>query len=108
MRYPSNTKKIIMDIKTCLLQYGCQPNTHPHYTIIGRYRNKTSLQMGILACANNEFYAHILKREINKFGECSIERTEYHPDGATFSLKLYAQELKALKNNAAKEIINAN
>lgn len=97
-----------MNIKTCLLQYGCQPNTHPQYTIIGRYRNKTSLQMGVLACATNEFYAHILKREINKFGECSVERTEYHPDGATFSLKLYAQELKALKNNTSKEIINGN
>jgi hypothetical protein len=57
--------------------------------------------MGILAAAENEFYAHLMKREFCKAGFCDVKKTEYHPDG-DFCLEDYKEELRK-KIEARKE-----
>jgi hypothetical protein len=50
--------------------------------------------MGVVAAADNELFAYLLRREINRSGEASVERTEYHPAGPTFSLATYTAKMK--------------
>jgi hypothetical protein len=84
----------IPDLEDILQKYGTTLKNNPQFVLVGEYRGVNGKYGGILAAANNEFHAYILKREINKSGNCRIERSEYHPDGATFSIELYRRRIR--------------
>jgi hypothetical protein len=72
----------------------------PYYIVIGTYKSKEIGPVaGIIAGSNIEFHARIINKEINKNGKSTLERTEYHPDGPTLSIKIYKEQMLKLKNS---------
>jgi len=85
----------IPELRELILRYGERLTSDPPYVIIGEYRSEAiGRVMGILAAASNELYAYLLRREVNRHGTAAVERTEYHPDGGTFSLERFRQRLR--------------
>jgi hypothetical protein len=70
----------IPELAKVIARCGCSIIDEPEYVIIGIYQSTTvGVVKGILCCAENEFYAQLLRREIQGKGQCGIYRTEYHP-----------------------------
>jgi len=86
----------IPELKNLLSKYGVALSASPAYVLVGQYNSKEiGTVMGILAAANNEFHAHLLRREIRKSGLCDIEQSEYHPSGnTTFSIEIYKRKMR--------------
>src|SRR3972149_2111530 len=76
-----------IDIK--IKKYGREDKDKPPYVIVGLIKlpNKRGWQGGVLAFSNNEVYAHILRKELSVYGDVSVERTYYHPQGETYSIE---------------------
>jgi len=90
-----NFGSAIPEIRPFIERYGCRLSDNPPFVLLGQYNSKEiGLVMGVLAAANNEFHAHILRRELRKAGTVDIERTEYHPDSATFSISQYKEKYR--------------
>lgn len=93
----------IPELREYVQRYGRRLNENPAFILVGSYKSlKIGAVAGILAAASNEFHAYILKREIDKAGKCTIEKTEYHPTETTLSIKIYREQhnkkMKELKN----------
>jgi len=103
------------NIGQIITTYGCKTSEKPKFALLGKCyfkkrrpdnTMKTVVQSGIITTANNEFHAHLLKRELNKYGSVDIKFTEHHssPD---FSLekfiKIYNKELEKKKCQKAKK-----
>jgi len=85
----------IPELKDKIRKYGCKLTDNPQFVLIGKYTSEEiGPVMGILAATNNEFHAHLLKREFSKKGDCSIEHTEFHPGKQTFSIAIYKQKMQ--------------
>lgn len=86
----------IPELNDVIMKYGCSINDKPEFVIIGQYKSDViGLVQGIIATAKNEFYAYLLRREINKNGICEIQRSEFHPSGTgTFSVTEHAQKIR--------------
>ena len=96
---PTNS---IPELVELIDKFGITLGEQPHFVIVGKYKSKAiGSVMGIIAAANNEFHAHLLKREISKNGVVTIERSEYHPDGCTFSIQAYYKKIREMKSNNA-------
>lgn len=94
----------IPEVRKFILQYGCRLSDNPPYVLLGQYNSKAiGPVMGILAAADNEFHAHILRREFRKNGHCDIERTEYHSGDATFSIETYKRKMREKMEQRKKE-----
>lgn len=94
----SNFGYFIPELQEVIVRYGCRLSDKPGYVLLGQFNSaKLGPTMGILAAANNEFHAHILRREIRKGGYCDIEKTEYHPGRSTFSIAGYMKKMRALE-----------
>lgn len=93
----SRTKKnfgnAIPELREVIMRYGCRLSENPPFVLVGQYNSKEiGPIMGILAAANNEFHAFLLRREFRKNGNCDIEKTEYHSGKATFSIEMYKRK----------------
>lgn len=87
--------KAAPEIKPWVEKYGCQLSENPPFILLGHYTSKAlGPVMGILAATNNEFHAHILRRELNKNGTVEIMRSEFHPD-PNFSIEEYRAKIRA-------------
>jgi hypothetical protein len=94
MKYrPSKIGTTIQELKGTVLRYGCSLTDNPPYVLVGQYNSKAGPWIGILAAAPNEFYAYIIRREMQKSGKVKIERTEFHQD-TTFSIELYKEKIR--------------
>jgi hypothetical protein len=96
----------IQELKDTYKRCGCSLSKNPQYVLVGElYTKEYGLMMGILAAANNEFHARVIKKEIQKYrGKCNIEITEYHPTKkATFRIDIYKAILRKTKENLLKE-----
>lgn len=85
----------IPETREAVQKYGCRLRDNPPFVLVGQY-NSAELghpMMGILAAAENEFHAHLLRREFRKAGFCDIKKTEHHPDG-DFSIEAYKEEVR--------------
>ena len=91
----SNFGTAIPELRSFIAKYGCRLSDNPAFVILGQYNSKEiGPVMGVLAAANNEFHAHILRREVRKHGRCDIEHTEYYPGKATFSIETYKTKMR--------------
>ena len=96
----SNFGSTIPELTGVIDKYGCKFSDKPGYVLVGQFNSKTrGPLMGILCVADNEFHAHLLRREINKCGDCDVERTEYH-SAPTFSIREYKQKVAEAKAKA--------
>jgi len=85
----------IPEVRNFITKYGCRLKDNPPYVLLGQYNSKAiGPVMGILAAADNEFHAYLLRREFRKNGHCTIERTEYHPGEPTFSIETYKRKMR--------------
>lgn len=91
----SRHSRIIPELDSVIRRYGVRLNENPAYVVAGVYRSPSlGPVMGVLAAANNEFHAYLIRREINERGRASVERTEYCPSGVpTFSLAAYRKKM---------------
>lgn len=92
------TLDIAPELKELASKYGCKLDNKPQYVLVGNYYSPSlgDTVYGVIAAANNELHAHILKREIHKRGKVEIHRTEYHPSGAKFKLSTYLKKIKEI------------
>ena len=87
--------QIIPELSRYIRRYGARLKEQPPYVVTGLYLSPSiGPIMGVLAAAHNEFFAYLLRREINKRGNGKVQRTEYHADRPTFSLELYIQKMR--------------
>ena len=94
----------IPEMKETIARYGCRLRDKPLFVLVGQYDSLVSGPIvGILAAASNEFHAHLLRKEFRKRGTCDIERSEFHPDGATFSIEIYRQKVREKIERYRKE-----
>jgi len=97
----------IPELRETIVQYGCKLSERPPYVLLGQYNSKSKgPTMGILAAANNEFHAYLLRKEIRKSGYCDIQRTEYFPNPkmSTFSIQEYMKQMRSrMEEVSAKE-----
>jgi hypothetical protein len=97
MKKNSSTKfgSAIPEVRSFITKYGCRLRDNPPYVLLGQYNSKAiGPVMGILAAADNEFHAYLLRREFRKNGHCNIERTEYHSGKPTFSIETYKRKMR--------------
>lgn len=105
-RTPKNFGSAIPELRETIMRYGCRLSEKPQFVIVGQYNSREiGPIMGILAAANNEFHAHILRREFRKNGNCDIEITEYYPDPSkqTFSIEIYKEKFRENMERKQKE-----
>jgi len=76
------------NIRSVVERYGVVGKTLQPYAIIGTIEVNDGYVSGILGFTSNEFYAHILKRELSKYGYVSLERTEAH-SSPTFNIESF-------------------
>lgn len=82
--------------KNILDRYASTDSQSP-YVIIGIFYPKKGHIGGLLCFADNEMFAYILKRELSKSGKnISVQKTKYHPDGPTFDLNIWMNNLALL------------
>lgn len=97
----------IPELRETIVQYGCKLSEKPPYVLLGQYNSKAKgPTLGILCAANNEFHAHLLRREICKSGYCEIQKTEYFPEPkeSTFSIQDYMKQMRTrMEKVSAKE-----
>ena len=94
----------IPELRATINRFGCGLADSPAYIVLGQYSSETAGPIGgILAAADNEFYAYAICREVNKNGQATVERTEYHPR-PTFSITIYKKKLQEIveKQSALK------
>jgi hypothetical protein len=89
----------IPELKDLFKRLNCKKiEDKPYYIVIGTYKSKEIGPVaGIIAGTDVEFHARIINKEINKYGKCTIERTEYHPDGPTLSISIYQEQMLKMK-----------
>lgn len=105
IKVPKSFGAAIPEVKEFITKYGCTLSDKPPFVLVGQYNSKEiGLVMGILAAANNEFYAHILRKELRKNGTCDIEYSEFHPDKTTFSIEKHKAKLREKMAKAEKVI----
>jgi hypothetical protein len=94
MSNTSPTKLIskIPELNDVIGKYGCGLGSDPPYIVQGVYTSASGPVGGIIAGAQNQFYAYLICREVNKKGKATVERTEFHPH-TTFSIKLYKEKV---------------
>lgn len=78
----------VPELAEAIEKYGVFEGPLPPYVLIGtvEFPNSKYGRTGVMAFANNEFHANLLKKIFNKYGHVGIEKTKSHPDGETFSL----------------------
>lgn len=87
--------KVAPEIKPWVEKYGCSLNDEPQFILLGHYTSTVlGPVMGILAAAQNEFHAHILRREFNRNGKVEVMRSEFHSD-PNFSIVEYRAKIRA-------------
>lgn len=85
------------EVQEKVKKYGCLLKNNPPYIIFGHYKSQIFGSVkGILAGAQNEFYAHILCKEFKKNGKVEIRRTEFHLH-PNFSIEDYRAKNKQYK-----------
>jgi hypothetical protein len=89
----------ITELKDVIDKFGVAISTNPKYVLLGTYYSKSLDKnfKGIIACANNEFNAYALRKEINKSGNVTIFRTEFHETPSNFSLANWKLEMAKKK-----------
>jgi hypothetical protein len=94
----------IPELNEVIQKYGSALGDKPKYVLVGNFFSKSiGPVMGIIAASHNEMHAHILKREINKNGEVTVEKSEYHPDGQTFSISDYYKKIQDMRAASSTE-----
>jgi len=94
----------IPELKETITKFGCKLNDSPPYVIVGQYKSQSrGTVMGILAASQNQFHAHIIRREVNKNGKAEVYQTEYH-SSPTFSIETYKQGIR--EKMEEKELAN--
>ena len=74
--------KDVPELKDVLSKFSCQVGESPQYAITGYYESATlATSVLFLVWAQNEFWAHLIAREVRKSGTCDLMRTEFHPSG---------------------------
>jgi hypothetical protein len=91
---PAKFGTTVPELKDVISKYGCGLGTDPPYIVVGEFRSKTKGPFGgILAAAQNQFYAYLIWREVQKNGDASVKRSEFHPK-TNFSIAGYKQQLR--------------
>ena len=91
---PAKFGTTVPELRDVISKYGCGVGTDPPYVVVGEFRSKTKGPFGgILAAAQNEFYAYLIWREVNKNGNALVKRSEFHPN-TEFSIERYKQQLR--------------
>lgn len=95
--------KAAPEMKSWVEKYGCSLGESPQFILFGQYNSKQiGPVMGILAASNNEFHAHLLRREFEKNGHVEVKRTEFHPD-PNFSIQDYREKVRARMEQQKKK-----
>ena len=95
----------IPELKELISKYGSSLNKDkPPFVIVGQISTATGPVRGILATAQNEIYANIICREVNKMGDAKVHRSEHHQN-PTFSISAYKDSIRAsmIKQALAEE-----
>lgn len=94
---PKKFGTAIPEVRDFIIKFACRLSDKPQFVLIGQYNSKEiGPIMGLLAAADNQFSAYLLRREFRKNGICDIARTEHHPDGnGTFSVEKYKTQMRA-------------
>jgi len=75
------------DLAELVERYGVFDGPMPPFVLVGTLELKSKKYLtGVLCFVGNEFHAHLLAKKMEKYGTVQIERTDTHPDGATFSI----------------------
>lgn len=91
---PAKFGTTVPELKEVISKYGCGLGTDPPYVVVGEFKSKTKGPYGgILAAAQNQFYAYLIWREVNKNGNALVKRSEFHPK-TNFSIAGYKQQLR--------------
>lgn len=74
-------------LRDALERWAAPLDGHAPFVVVGLVRlPEVGWLGGVMAMAENEMAAHRLRREFSAFGEATVCRTEWHPDGATFDV----------------------
>jgi hypothetical protein len=95
----------VPEIREDLTKYSVSLDDNPPYVLIG-VLNSPSIGkvIGILAFADNEFHAYLLRQKLNTIGLCNIELTEHHPAPGKKKVFYLSKYLKKLAANRAKRV----
>lgn len=75
------------EIDDLITKFGVLENENPPFVIAGLVKiPKTGWNGGILAFANTELNAFRIRKTLMQYGDASVCRTEFHPDGANYSV----------------------
>jgi hypothetical protein len=93
-KQPSKFGSTIPELTEVIDKYGCGlGKDNPLYVVVGRIISSDGPIGGILAASQNEFYANIICREVNKKGDAKVYQTEFHQN-PNFSIAAFKQGLK--------------
>jgi hypothetical protein len=89
MKFPQ--MRDVPELKEVLSKYSCLATESPQCVISGDYRSAALGQLVIVTTfAQNDIYAHRIRKEIEKSGSCWVQRTEYHLSGdSEFSIAIW-------------------
>ncbi len=77
----------IPDIDNLITKFVALENENPPFVIAGLVKiPKTGWNGGILAFAKTELDAFRIRKALIQYGDVSVCRTEYHPDGANYAV----------------------
>jgi len=75
------------EIDDLITKFGVLENENPPFVIAGLVKiPKTGWNGGILAFAGTELDAFRIRKALIQYGDVSVCRTEFHPDGANYSV----------------------
>lgn len=101
---PKKFGSAIPEVRDLIMKFACRLSDKPKFVLLGQYNSQElGPIMGLLAAADNQFNAYLLRREFRKNGICDIEHTEYHPDGGSFSIEKYKSQMRAKIDKKKKE-----
>jgi hypothetical protein len=102
---PNLALRGVPELQDCLRRYGAVSPESAPYVVIGVVRTPAGLVGGLLAFADNEIHAHVLKRELGRHGEprfggVGVKRTARHAEGASFDVIGWRERVSRLPQHA--------
>jgi hypothetical protein len=89
----------IPEIDDLITKFGALDNEDPPYVIVGLVRIPTTgWNGGVLAFAKTQLDAYRIRKELIKYGDVDVCRTEHHPDGANYAVDASTEIDKLIKS----------
>ena len=83
-----------LHLEEIVQRYGVSLRIHPPFVVVGWYDPpRGRRRRGVMGFASNQFHAYLIRREVQRYGYATVERTEWHPGGMTFHGGMYWDHL---------------